>query len=76
MGFISSDARARASGLAPLADRLVDGTLHPPDIVSVFAMAYHEALLRSMSQAEPGLARFNGELHQELVDSFRELDRG
>ncbi|HWL69272.1 MAG TPA: DUF3320 domain-containing protein [Geminicoccus sp.] len=66
--------RARETGLAPLVQRLQDGRLAPVDAIPSFQIAYHEALLANLVEADPELGRFDGTLHGARTREFADLD--
>ena len=68
-------AAAIDAGLAPLVERLAEGSVSPEDAGDAFDMAYYEALLRRVFEERPGLARFSGEAHESVLADFRRLDR-
>lgn len=66
--------RAREAGLTPLVERLQDGRLAAVDAIPSFQMAYHEALLANLVEADPELGRFDGALHGARTREFADLD--
>jgi len=65
---------ARKLGVELIVDRLQDSRIKTSDIVSYFDMAYYEAILKDQHSKDPGLARFDGEVHSRLVGEFASLD--
>ncbi|MFQ3623664.1 MAG: AAA domain-containing protein, partial [Acetobacteraceae bacterium] len=68
-------AEARETGLAPLADRLADGSLPPEDAPAAFRYALAESLLGAAMRANPALAAFDGPAFSRLVEEFRAADQ-
>jgi very-short-patch-repair endonuclease len=75
VAFRGRAERARALGIAELADRLHDGRLEPSDAVPTFEMSYYEALFADQVRLRPELAQFDGTMHGRLVREFADLDR-
>ncbi|MCW2247705.1 very-short-patch-repair endonuclease [Azospirillum fermentarium] len=74
MAYRDRAALAHASGLGDLVARMADGRIAGDDAVSVFEMAYFEALLADMVRHDPELARFDGDAQARLVQEFADLD--
>jgi hypothetical protein len=66
--------RARASGLAPLADRLAEGSIAPEDVPAAYRFALAESLMSAAMRANPTLAAFDGPAFSRLVEDFRAAD--
>ena len=66
---------AAGGELAPIAERLVAGTLLPEAASAAFAYALDEALLKAAMRARPELAAFDGAGFDRLVTEFGEADR-
>jgi very-short-patch-repair endonuclease len=75
VSFRARAERARALGLAELADRLHDGRLSPSDAVPTFEMSYFEALFADQVRRRPELSQFDGTMHSRLAREFADLDR-
>jgi very-short-patch-repair endonuclease len=75
VAYCERAGRGRALGLGQLIDQLEDKRLSPADTAFVFEQAYYEALLADQIQAEPMLARFDGNVHGRLARDFADLDR-
>jgi very-short-patch-repair endonuclease len=72
----ASRARALAEiGGASLVDALLDGGMDHRNLVSAFEKAYSEVLRVALFDAWPELRAFDGQAHNSMVASFRELDR-
>jgi very-short-patch-repair endonuclease len=67
-------AEGRSAGLGMLVARVASGALDVRAVVSEFDMAYYEALLTAMAEADPEIARFDGNGHSRHVQEFRDLD--
>lgn len=66
---------AREAGLGALVDGLLDGRIPGETLVVTFERAYYEALRTDLFASHPDLKRFDGELHNRMVEQFRALDR-
>jgi very-short-patch-repair endonuclease len=75
VAYCERAGRGRALGLGQMIDQLEDNRLSPADAAFVFEQAYYEALLGDQIQAEPMLARFDGNVHGRLARDFADLDR-
>ncbi len=75
IAFRDLRAEARDAGLAPLTDRLDEGTAAADGAAAAFEMAYHEALIRRAYAEHPALATFDGDTHGHVVEAFCSLDR-
>ena len=76
--FITFASRARKLsdlGLASLVDAVHHGALDPGTLAAAFNRAYAEVLRLALFSAWPELRSFDGEQHNNLVASFRQLDK-
>jgi very-short-patch-repair endonuclease len=76
--YLAFASRARAlgeAGGASIVDALLDGDLDHRAMVPAFEKAYSEVLRVALFDAWPELRAFDGQAHNGLVASFRELDR-
>jgi len=67
--------QARRLGLGDVVERIESRRLPADDAPDAFDMAYHEAILNDLMAHDSELGRFDGELHQRLVQEFAQLDR-
>lgn len=67
-------AELQQSGLAELLREFVEGRVTPDNAVNLYRQAYCEAVLRHVWQTRPGLTRFDGKSHDNLVEEFKRLD--
>jgi very-short-patch-repair endonuclease len=65
---------ARDSGLGSLVDGILDGSLDSALLLPTFERSYFEAMRAVIFGMHPELKRFDGEVHDRLVDRFRKLD--
>lgn len=70
---ISRDARAQ--GLGTLVQALLDGRVAPDRTVEAFRTAYARWLAPILMDARPALRRFSSVEHEDLIATFRNLDR-
>jgi very-short-patch-repair endonuclease len=75
IAFRSRSDRLCASGVAELAQQLLQGSIEPDSAVERLRMAYFETLLREMYRRSPLLGEFSGMSHQKTIERFRELDK-
>lgn len=61
-------------GLGELLKEFVEGRVTPDNAVTLYRQAYCEAVLRHVWQTRPGLTRFDGKSHGNLVEEFKRLD--
>ncbi|CAN5713668.1 hypothetical protein BH11PSE3_BH11PSE3_26310 [soil metagenome] len=76
--FITFASRARllaAKGAPSLVDATHDGVLNPSTLALAFDRAYAEVLRIALFSAWPELRSFDGDQHNNLVASFRQLDK-
>ncbi len=66
--------RARLQGLGEVVDRLESGKLGPAEALIETERAYYWAVLVSVANEDPELARFDGSAHQGHVDEFVRLE--
>jgi len=66
----------REAGLGSLIDALLDGSVGGPQLVPTVERAYYDALRSEFFERLPALKRFDGELQDRTVETFRALDRG
>lgn len=74
IAFAERARKASDLGLGQLVDAVLDGKLAGDDVVSTFERSYYEALRTDIFSRMPDLKAFDGELHDRLVDRFKELD--
>ncbi|MGJ4927000.1 DUF3320 domain-containing protein [Bradyrhizobium sp. HKCCYLS2038] len=74
IAFMERVRLARADGLEALVDRTLDGSLPGDRLPQAFDNSYYEAMRSVIFAQHPQLKRFDGELHDRLVDGFRKLD--
>lgn len=67
-------AELQQFGLGELLREFVEGRVTPDNAASLFRQAYCEAVLRHVWQTRPGLTRFDGKSHDNLVEEFKRLD--
>jgi very-short-patch-repair endonuclease len=67
--------QARTFGMSSLVDRLEAGALPPDAVGGGFERIYFSQLLREAIRQKPELAQFDGALHNQRVEEFRQLDR-
>jgi very-short-patch-repair endonuclease len=74
IAFMDRIRVAKELGLGALTDGLLDGSLPGPSLVGTFDRSYFEAMRTAIFAKHPELRRFDGEMHDRLVESFRKLD--
>lgn len=70
---LARDARER--GLGSLVSALEDGIVAPAEAVEAFRTAYAHWLVRPLIDQRPELQRFSKVAHEDLIHTFRALDR-
>lgn len=73
--WIDATREARAAGLGSLVDALQEGRVLAADAVAVFRTAYAAWLAPILTDARPELQRFSKVEHENLIETFRDLDR-
>ena len=76
--WVSYSTRRRqlqSEGMAELVDELHCGATRADEAVARCEMAFYEAMIRGVFNANSDLASFNGSTHEKLLDKFRDLDR-
>lgn len=74
IAFAERARKAEALGLKRLVDGVLDGRLVGDVLVPTFERSYFEALRADVFSRMPDLKAFDGELHDRLVERFKELD--
>jgi very-short-patch-repair endonuclease len=64
-----------AEGLGVIADRLMDGTIHPSEARPMTELLISEALWRRAAADHPEITSIDGNIRTEQVSEFRKLDR-
>jgi len=54
---------------------LEEQNIHPDDVIPTFEGNYIEEMLRKAFKKQPELSRFLGDVHEEKIRSFADLDR-
>ena len=67
-------AEAHRSGLAPLADGMVEGRIPGAQAVSALENSYCRDLLERAERERPALAQFRAERHEAMIGTFRASD--
>jgi very-short-patch-repair endonuclease len=67
--------KAREVNLAELVTRLENGEIKPECAIDCFDRIYYGQLLRAFIKEKPQLAQFDGVLHGQCVEEFKELDK-
>lgn len=75
IGYATLAMRGREAGLGTLVDGVAKGALDIHSVISEFEMAYFDALLTAMVEADPEIALFDGDGHSRLVQEFRDVDQ-
>ncbi len=65
----------RDEGLGLIADRLVDGSIHPNEVRQMTELLVAEALWRKATSDTPELTSIDGGIRSECVSEFRDLDQ-
>ncbi|AET91708.1 putative DNA helicase related protein [Burkholderia sp. YI23] len=73
--FASVRAAACSQGMGALIRQFEAGSVQIEKFEKTYERAYYEQMLRFLSQKDAALASFDGDLHNECVETFRELDR-
>lgn len=63
-------------GIQTLVEAVLEGDLPATDLAAAFEKSYFEAMREIMFAQRPDLKRFDGEVHDRLVDRFRKDDLG
>ena len=74
IAFMNRIRLATDNGLGVLTEALLDGSLAGSALVATFDRSYFEAMRAVTFAAHPELRRFDGEVHDRLVESFQRLD--
>lgn len=74
VNYQARQRRLASEGMADLVRALHSGAVAISEAVAQFELAYFEGLIRSVFQADPDLAGFNGSSHEQLLEHFRRLD--
>ncbi|MGI6855007.1 DUF3320 domain-containing protein [Mesorhizobium sp. 1B3] len=75
--WVAFHGRCRAAsslGLESLVEGILSGQIADCNLIPTFDRSYFEAMRADFFAREPGLKRFDGELHTRLVDTFRRLE--
>ena len=67
-------AELQQSGLGELLREFVADRVTPDNAAGLYRQAYCEAVLRHVWRTRPGLTRFDGKSHDNLVEEFKRLD--
>jgi very-short-patch-repair endonuclease len=67
--------RLRSEGMSELAVRLYSGQLAPSGALASLFLSYFAVVLREMYRRDPDLAQFDGATHEQVLTSFKKLDR-
>ncbi|HEX9983587.1 MAG TPA: DUF3320 domain-containing protein [Thermoanaerobaculia bacterium] len=73
--FNAARKALRATAAAPLEALVTDDRLEPHRLLPFFEASLAESLLRAAFGERPSLGQFSGELHEQKIARFRELDR-
>jgi very-short-patch-repair endonuclease len=74
--FHAAREKVRATAAAPLVPYVNDDSLDAAQLIPFFRTALAESLLRIAFAQRPALGRFIGELHEQKIARFREIDAG
>jgi very-short-patch-repair endonuclease/Mrp family chromosome partitioning ATPase len=74
IAFMDRIRVAQKSGLGSLGEGLLDGSLKQESLVPTFEQSYFDSMRAVIFKKHPELKRFDGEVHDRLVESFRKLD--
>lgn len=72
--YQNRSSKARSAGMGMIVDQMTDGNLATNAAQSTFEIAYYEALLTDLVRMNPDLGRFDGRIHDQLVQEFSRLD--
>lgn len=73
--YFTRAGQGRELGLTPLVEALASGGITPDAARLAFRRACYGQILREFCRLNPGLARFDGDIHSRQVEEFRQLDR-
>jgi very-short-patch-repair endonuclease len=68
--------RCEELGLAEMLEVCLDGGTFPREIVQIFEKRFYLLWLDRVYERAPALKRFSGQMHEEIIKRFRELDKG
>src|SRR6185369_5100152 len=74
IAFMDRIRLAQESGLASLANGILNGSLSEATLGPTFERSYFEAMRAVMFANHPELKRFDGEVHGRLIENFCKLD--
>lgn len=74
-GWIEISREAQAAGLRALVEALRGGSVAPEQAVEAFKTSYCRWLAPILVDARPELQKFSAIRHEDLVQTFREVDR-
>jgi very-short-patch-repair endonuclease len=74
IAFMDRARLAREAGLQSLVEGLFTGDLPGSNLLPTFDRSYFEAMRTELFARHPELKKFDGEVHNRVVDSFRKLD--
>jgi len=73
--YFICEMKARQAGLGALVEHLVDGRVQYAQSLDCFDRIYFSQLLRDIAAKNPQIAHFDGQVHEKLIQEFRELDK-
>lgn len=74
IAFMDRARLGQENGLGPLMEGMLSGAVKGHSMLATFDRSYFEAMRTVLFAKHPDLKRFDGEVHNRLVDSFRKLD--
>lgn len=73
--FVAARAALRATVAAPLESAVATQAVEAEDLIPFFRASFAESLLRLVFAERPSLGGFVGEVHEQKIARFREIDR-